>query len=985
MSRISTGVMEEEVESPEGRLAESSMRRRLNSMFIQSRASLAAEVDSESSRMPRRPLAAGDQFGKYTLIEELGGGAMGTVYHAYDPRLRRAIALKILSRRSSYLALADQDRQFREAQALAQIKHPNVVRVHDVGIVDGVVWIDMELVSGDTLKTWAARRSWQQILGVLIQAAEGVAAIHARGVIHRDLKPDNVMLTKGGVVQILDFGLADEQVAESAATQPTSTPSLHRTRAVGGGTPVYMAPEQHRGSQANALTDQFSFCVMAWELMFAMRPFANPEAIERGERGPPPPGTQVPGWLRRAIERGLADVPGQRWESMNMLREAMRRGQAWGRRRTWLIPGAGVVVALAAIVVGGVWKHRSDMAHGVRLCEVAGAQIREVWKDDVRQALRVKLMSTGNALAATTADKVSSLFDKYAKDWEQEQTDVCLDASIRGRWPLALVDRAQWCLEARYLSLASLVDALAGGGANGVQMAVAAALSLPRIDQCSDREFLEQMPDPPRDRREEIREVRAELLRLSRLEFSGEYEAGVRAARVAVVRAKALHAPSVVAAALYQLGLLLVRRGAYGEAEQTLEEAFFAANDAGAVEIVPNAGALLVGLLGQLARYKDALRWERHTRQALDQLHGSDGSPTAVLRDSTAAALDNSVAVILKGQGDYEGAGRRFTQALTTWERVFGANHYYVAYALNNLAEIQRKLGRYHEAAQIFERALVTWEATLGAQHPNTAMSLYNLALVYYDLGRFEGARTLLTRSLAIREATVGPASSETADTLDALGLVSQELGEFDAAEHRHGQALELRKRSLSSTHPDLARSFAHTAELHVRLGEFGQAEQLLERALEIREAAHSAGDPSLAPILVAFGDLWLAAGSPARARAPLERALRLRETALGRDHPDVAPVLVGLARIAEAEGRLAEALELATRATSMYTGREVPPSARAGASMILARVLWIQGTARPQAIELAGAACDAYRAAGPAYQQARAQAEQWLDGRTTQ
>jgi len=973
---------DDEVGSSPAPSGESEIARHLDSLYSDSRRSLAADVDGTKSRAQRRALKKGEQFGKYTIIERLGAGGMGIVYHAYDSRLQRGVALKTLAPRSLRGALSEEDPQFREARALALIKHPNVVMVHDVIILDEVVCIDMEFVSGETLRKWAATRSWREILTALIQTAEGTAAVHAARIVHCDLKPDNVMITVDGVVKILDFGLADESSGESVATQPDDELSRASPRGRAGGTPKYMAPELHLGNAANVLSDQFSFCVMAWELLYGGLPGAGVEANGRGEFERRPPEPRVPAWLRRTIARGLASEPSRRWKSMDALLKALRDGRASERRRGWLRRGVAVAAAVVAIVAGVVWKQRSDMAHEIGLCAAAGARIDGVWNDDAREALRSALVGAGDPLATTSADKVASLFDRYTEEWRRVQTDVCLDASVRGRLPQALVDRAQWCLEARYLSLDSLAEAFANDDVKNVNRMVPAALSLPGVDVCGDREFLEQMPDLPQEGREELRALRAELLRLSRLEFGGEYEAGVRAARDAIAQAEALHAPSIAATALYQLGLLQMRRGEYDEAEKSLEEAFFSARDAGAIEVVPNAGVLLVGLLGQgLARYDDALRWARHTRQALTQLRGRDGSPTAVLRNSTAAALDNSVALALLGRGDYEGAQKLFERALATWEPLFGEQHH-TAHVLNNLADLHRKLGRYDQALELHQRALAIREATLGPGHPDTGMSLYNVALVYYEFGRFTDARLLLLRVLGIEEATTGPEHPETAVTLDLLGLMEQELGEFEDAGRRHDRALQIRRAVFDPKHPRLASSYANIAQLRMRTGRFAEAEELIMRALEIRTTTLRGDDPAIVPSLLILAELRLATNTPALAKEPLERSLRLREAALGREHPDLAPVLVGLARVALAEGRAGTAVELATRATALYAGPASWPTARAEASIVLARALWEQGTERPRALKLAGAARDAYQMAGPGYRRALVEVDEWLAAR---
>jgi eukaryotic-like serine/threonine-protein kinase len=231
----------------------------------------------EASPAPRprqvSELPRGMSVGRYTVLELLGRGAMGQVYAAYDPKLDRKIALKLLHADESRADGWAEARLLREAQAIAKLSHPNVVTVHDAGTFDERVFIAMEFVDGDTVKEWLARapRTWREILRVFADAARGLGAAHAAGLVHRDFKPANVMLGKDGGVRVMDFGLVRQLGLE--ADNPTARPpvagagqneertaDLTRTGELLG-TPRYMAPEQFMAGPVDARTDQFSFCV----------------------------------------------------------------------------------------------------------------------------------------------------------------------------------------------------------------------------------------------------------------------------------------------------------------------------------------------------------------------------------------------------------------------------------------------------------------------------------------------------------------------------------------------------------------------------------------------------------------------------------------------------------------------------------------------------------------------------------------------------
>ncbi|HEY8379437.1 MAG TPA: serine/threonine-protein kinase, partial [Nannocystis sp.] len=284
-------------------------------------------------------LKIGTVVGRYVIVEKVGAGAMGVVFAAYDPELNRKIALKFLHMRGS-ANLQARARLLREAKSLARLSHPNVVAVHDVGTYGDHVFLAMEFVAGRTLTAWLKEqpRRWPEIVDVLSHAGEGLAAAHDAGIVHRDFKPDNVLIGDDGRVRVLDFGLA----RAAADADPTSAASDARAALVSAsvsasrsreseheellvtrtgalvGTPAYMSPEQHLGQPADALSDQFSFCVTLYQALYGVRPFSGTRLsalayqIIQGKVEPPPAGARVPAWLRRVIVRGLSISPEQR-------------------------------------------------------------------------------------------------------------------------------------------------------------------------------------------------------------------------------------------------------------------------------------------------------------------------------------------------------------------------------------------------------------------------------------------------------------------------------------------------------------------------------------------------------------------------------------------------------------------------------------------------------------------------------------------------
>jgi len=301
-------------------------------------------IDEAAGSGTRPDVPMGVLVGRYVTTGVLGRGGMRIVYSAHDPVLRRPIALKLLHRADP----ANAERLIREAQALAKLSNPHVVAVYDAGEYDGdQVFIAMQHIDGQDLASVLAQRRPEraQVLDWFIAAGRGLAAAHAAGLVHRDFKPANVLLDRGGNVAVTDFGLAREVLPNGQARQ-TNMASL-------AGTPAYMSPEQHSLQPATQASDQFSFCLALWEALFEQHPYiAGPrDSLSAAEIGcaifdspliPPPKVGDVPRHVVDALVRGLERTPTARWPSMPALLEALAPAP---RRRRWPIVVAGLVGA----------------------------------------------------------------------------------------------------------------------------------------------------------------------------------------------------------------------------------------------------------------------------------------------------------------------------------------------------------------------------------------------------------------------------------------------------------------------------------------------------------------------------------------------------------------------------------------------------------------------------------------------------------------
>jgi len=278
---------------------------------------------------------------RYLVLDEIGAGAMGAVYRAHDPDLGRMVAIKLVHAGSS---AARSTRLLREAQAIARVSHPNIVAIHDVGIHGDQVFITMELVEGPRLRDWMAAgpRTLREIVAVFEQAARGLAAAHDAGLVHRDFKPENVIIGDDGRVRVVDFGLVrwaegDDAPAIGEAVVLALDQSITPAGAAVG-TPRYMSPEQIRAAPVGPAADQFAYCVCLYEAVAGHRPFFGDhlaglmKAVTAGEVRPWPPGCVAPRWLRELVVRGLAVNPADRWPSMHAIVDELTRDREVARR-----------------------------------------------------------------------------------------------------------------------------------------------------------------------------------------------------------------------------------------------------------------------------------------------------------------------------------------------------------------------------------------------------------------------------------------------------------------------------------------------------------------------------------------------------------------------------------------------------------------------------------------------------------------------------
>ncbi|HVI03844.1 MAG TPA: serine/threonine-protein kinase [Enhygromyxa sp.] len=839
-------------------------------------------------------------------MNRLGEGGMGTVYAAYDDRLDRKIAIKLL--RTSRLDSAEaRERTLREARALARLSHPNVVHVYEVGELDDQLFVAMEFLAGPTLRSWldsVEPRGWKQCLEIWLQAGRGLAAAHAQGIIHRDFKPHNAMFGADGRVRVLDFGLASlgehEPLGDGDSPDPSKPIEAQITRTgVVLGTPAYMAPEQFAGRRADARTDQFGFCVALYEALYGERPFEGRtysdlrRAVESGKIRPAQAGTSVPAWVRKVVLRGLANDPDQRWPSMAALLDALGSGRRRATLQRTLSGTAGLALAAAGTLAYGYW----DEARREANCELAGARIDEVWNDERRAAVEQAIVATQVLDAEPTAAKVLALIDRQAQSWRRARTEVCMDVEVRESWDDSLEDRAQWCLEQRWDDLEILIAGLTDPDVLAVQRAIEVAykgvIAEDAVDPCVDEARLALYPLPPSREREPIRAVRAELARADLLGRSGKYAAGLEVAKQALTQAEALGWVPLTASARYQVGSLSSYVGDIEAALASLTDAYFEAAQIGNGQQSAMSAALLVYVLTEdLYRLSDARHWGRLAELELLRMGaGEDG----LVR----ASYHQYVGNLEMREGNFERAKAEVGQALALRREILGPEHPNAILTVGALAVVHYMAKEYDQAAALYEQQVTLAERTLGPEHPKFAAILDQYALTLMETDRLEQSETVLRRSLAILERSVGPNHITVANALMNLGIVEMKLGRWE------------------------------------------EGRTMLERAEQVIHESHGPESQQMGVLLGNIAKAQRRTGQLAQARSSYERSIAIKRDAAASEPTIVADLLAELAELALEQGLPTEAIEFAEQSLTQYEGTEAPAESLAFARFILARARW--------------------------------------------
>ncbi len=851
------------------------------------------------SQPPTRTAPLFATVGRYRIVDRIGEGGMGVVYVAHDPELDRRLALKLLRPEPDAAAEDRRTRLLVEAQAMAKLSHPNVVTVHDVGRVGEQLFIAMELVEGTTLSVWLARDRPGRgaVLRVLADAGRGLAAAHGAGLVHRDFKPDNVLVAHDGRVRVTDFGLARASGPVTLSDEPLDVTGPTRPLAMTAagmlvGTPAYLAPEQWRGHPADARSDQFSFAVTLYEALFGLRPFEGATVRElasrvtAGEQRPMPP---APRWLRTLLARALANRPEDRFPSMTDLLGELDRDR--GRARRFAASLGGMMAGSAIIVLGLHLATRGsgsvegslgaaspsnradrDRAGAPDPCEAEEALALGGWsdarRDHVLRSAPTSAKDTGERLIRRMAAAARALADGRVAACRRKSDGLAVARSQ------CLADRQR-----AFEGLATAVDALADPGPRKWTEAVALTYALPQVELCADDEYLRargaafSVGEQP-----EVERLLQDVARLRPLTAFDAWEdvdrIEERVLRDADSFALKIKAPAALAEGLFAIGLYREGRRHAEETGDRLHEAFLSAKTAKDAELEALSAA-------RLARYQ--------IREPMDLREAERWVIAAEARAASLAVLAVPQSEALLARAEVERARGLPQKAIAALERAMklregalGAQHPDVA-ALDLLhAELLLEVGDARAALVSATRGKERCEEALGATNLLSAAHARGVGAALLALGRADEALAVLEAARDLERDLAPIFSVTSARTYDLLAAVDLAKGDLDGAEARVTLGEQQRRNAPRVEGRELAISRAVHADV---LGARGQARAAVrerESVVIFLEAFHGAGDPRVALARLPLARAMARAGDAGAALAELDRGLASLSETLG-------------------------------------------------------------------------------------------------------
>jgi len=827
--------------------------------------------------------------GRFRVEGVLGRGGMGVVLRAYDPHLQRPVAIKLLTdakqgvREGITVNLrerVDHDGLLDEARALAQITDPNVLAVHEIGTEKGQTFLVMELVEGTDLRNWlaSAPRSLADIYNVMAQAARGLAAAHRRGIIHRDFKPENILISADGRARVCDFGIA--AFSRKGELIHTGT----------AGTPRYMAPELWRDQAASVQSDVYAFAATLIEAICSALS-ADPAVIERelAKRDVHPR-------LRGTLVRALDPTPSKRPASIDEITRAFTTP----RRTRWLVPLA--LASAAALGIGTLTFALRHVDRSEDPCANTDEIVAARWNVSERVAVRAGIVAVG--ASSTETDNILTHLDQYAESWRRLRNDTCSAKVPAARRPARLA-----CLDRKLYDLTAVVHALYH--TPKTELAYTRSMSLPDLGACI--EATEVRLPAGAAVRSQIEELTAKMIKLYDEGLATLASEGDQAA-LAEGRKQAIELGDIELAVRIDRirGQLLTNAGKLAAAEKIMDEGIQLAlehkqDTVAALALVE--AALVTRSNNDLSGADSKLRIAKMYLE-----RSPEATPYSRMR------LYRAIADVAADRGKYDEAEQALAEASAAVSRMEPRDPLWLVQLGLQRASLLDREGKLDQALQV-ARSAETQARALGTQ---SVWELGDLLALIQDLERQRGnldvaveiyKERLLLLSRAMPEDNPGRVWTE-----GLFGDLLITAGQFERAKDVYVRTVAHIERvpALARMHADFINRVAQAERL---LGNFERARVLLQSAID-EERSHGRL-PSVGYHEISFTYLELEAGDFDRAavHARVAEELLATEAAESVNRLDIAETQIA---IALGRGKPAEADKIASRVLALFEERKI-------------------------------------------------------------
>jgi tetratricopeptide (TPR) repeat protein len=766
---------------------------------------------------------------RYQIEEKLGEGGSGTVYRAWDRILGELVAIKVLhperAREKSWIR-----RLAREVKLARAIRHPNVCRVFELGQAGGHWFVTLELATGGSLRNWlrdektprAAVRALTEKLGDIRALSAGLAAIHAVGITHRDVTPQNVLRMADGRIVLTDFGLAIEHDDKTTLL---------------GGTPAYLPPEVLRGERSDQRSDVFQLGMIAHEILYGVRPpwSADGTHLVLDEPGAAASSVEeeLANLITECVDADAAKRPANAVAVSGRLAaaEAARppspvvryyaRSRRFARRHAGALRLAGGAIALAALL------RAVQVASRPPLCRGGAAQLAGIWDSRRAEDIERAFAGVGAIFAADTFTRVRATLDAYTGAWTQMYTDACEATNVRGEQSAEVLDLRMACLKQERSELKATADLFATADREVVARAVSAVSALPSISRCADVAVLRAVVKPPDDpsTRARVDAIRQRLAEGNALFEAGRYEQTLALAKPLVEEARRLGYDPLITEALLNLGRTQNAVGTFDDSRASLDEALVHAEASRHDRALAEAAVEMTIALTRSGRTKELDGFAPRARATVMRIGGD-------LR--LESWIDTNIAVDRTERGLHEESLLLNRRALEAKQKMLGPGHWDVGVSLVNIAVDLHELGRDEEAFDAIERARTNFETAFGDRHPRLAYIFSDRGEIRLGLHQPAEALSDFERALAIWKAEA-PATNEievTSYPLTGMGHALLDLGRADDAIDPLEQALAIRRESSPESRAETA--FALARALWESGRDRARARQLAKEARDL-------------------------------------------------------------------------------------------------------------------------------------------------------